>query len=646
MKKLTPFEYWVQRTLPQVYDDSMSFYELLNKVVHFLNEVIESQNEVTEEVENLLNWFNNLDVQEEVNSKLDGMVLDGTLDTIINQNIFNDINSRLLQNALLPKKLEVETDYTGALTRAFNEVKENGVIHIPQGEVFTFTEATLTKKNVKFRGGGQLRGKLIIDYVDSNASGIVLDGLNVSSEIGIEVRSARLLKIINSNFEGCDKAIHLNPRHDAPLHAIGMVIINGNTFNDNNYDVYVSKPAGALRDWLVNDVILTSNQMNLTKMYNFYAEEIDGLYMSDNFGLMPSGSITKVNNVFIKKADWVQINDNHLSEAGYESINIEFVNHAVINGNQISWCGQLTPSSGVKIGTIAETTVNRIHATVNSNVISKPTKHGVEFLNVARFQSKNNVIEIDHNNNSNYKGAQSLNFTHYGVFIDGNNGDVEPYEFEVDNLCVAVDEDLNSKFRQNMKSSYLGYKYRGDITGTQTTLEGGKFDYFSLAQPSTTTITSLGSAPTGKEITLTAFNGNTAIAKSSSIRLNGEESVNIPQYGVITFKIASGVWYEKSRSFGTAKRSKDFTVDTTTLDVSKGVEHINLVIPTNNTIITSITGGYNTQEITIVSFNNNATIGHNSNINLKDGVNAFIPSNRAIKLTYWAGKWYEVSRGF
>lgn len=36
--------YWVQKVLPLVYDDSLSYYELLNKVVHKLNEVIETTN--------------------------------------------------------------------------------------------------------------------------------------------------------------------------------------------------------------------------------------------------------------------------------------------------------------------------------------------------------------------------------------------------------------------------------------------------------------------------------------------------------------------------------------------------------------------------------------------------------------------------
>lgn len=74
--------------------DALNNYELLSKVVEYLNKVISSQNEVTAEVEQLHNaftalktyvdnFFDNLDVQDEINNKLDAMVEAGTLQEII-----------------------------------------------------------------------------------------------------------------------------------------------------------------------------------------------------------------------------------------------------------------------------------------------------------------------------------------------------------------------------------------------------------------------------------------------------------------------------------------------------------------------------------------------------------------------------------
>lgn len=68
LTKLRHFHFWCQKVLPLVYDESLSYYEQLCKVIDFLNNVISSQNEVIENVVELqkeLNivqeWINNFD---------------------------------------------------------------------------------------------------------------------------------------------------------------------------------------------------------------------------------------------------------------------------------------------------------------------------------------------------------------------------------------------------------------------------------------------------------------------------------------------------------------------------------------------------------------------------------------------------------
>ena len=39
MDRLERLRLWVQKTLPLVYDDSLTYYELLNKVVFKINEI-------------------------------------------------------------------------------------------------------------------------------------------------------------------------------------------------------------------------------------------------------------------------------------------------------------------------------------------------------------------------------------------------------------------------------------------------------------------------------------------------------------------------------------------------------------------------------------------------------------------------------
>lgn len=96
------FKFWCQTTLPAVYDDSLSYYQLLCKVVNYLNELIQQVDNDTKNISALFtaygqlqeyvnNYFESLDVQEEINGKLDELVADGTLTSILSTLIGTDI---------------------------------------------------------------------------------------------------------------------------------------------------------------------------------------------------------------------------------------------------------------------------------------------------------------------------------------------------------------------------------------------------------------------------------------------------------------------------------------------------------------------------------------------------------------------------
>lgn len=104
-KTLQPFRYWCQKVLPAVYDDSLSYYELLCKVVDYLNKTMEDVETLHGDVTSLLstyeklqsyvnNYFSTLDVQEEINNKLDSMAKDGSLTNLIRAYIDPLINEQ------------------------------------------------------------------------------------------------------------------------------------------------------------------------------------------------------------------------------------------------------------------------------------------------------------------------------------------------------------------------------------------------------------------------------------------------------------------------------------------------------------------------------------------------------------------------
>lgn len=114
-----PFIYYCQKVIPLAFDESLSYYEVLCHLTAKIKEVIDEQNIEGQAIEELQqkylllvdyvdNYFNNLDVQEEINNKLDEMALDGTLENLIGQYIelmttytYNSISEMKLSNNLV-----------------------------------------------------------------------------------------------------------------------------------------------------------------------------------------------------------------------------------------------------------------------------------------------------------------------------------------------------------------------------------------------------------------------------------------------------------------------------------------------------------------------------------------------------------------
>lgn len=170
---IKPFRFWCQKALPLVYDDSLSYYEVLCKVVNYLNNmmtnlttgtgaitqfanqfVINQQflndmatklGQNTEELEDYINdrmddfttaynelqdyvnqYFNNLDVQDEIDTKLDEMAESGQ---------FN-----VLFDPVIQTWMEEETEYinTSVANQNSTLAQQNGRISTLEGRMDTF----------------------------------------------------------------------------------------------------------------------------------------------------------------------------------------------------------------------------------------------------------------------------------------------------------------------------------------------------------------------------------------------------------------------------------------------------------------------------------------------------------------------------
>ena len=53
MRDLPYFKFWCMKVIPLVYDDSLSYYEVLCKVVDYINGLIDSDKEIVENIQQL-----------------------------------------------------------------------------------------------------------------------------------------------------------------------------------------------------------------------------------------------------------------------------------------------------------------------------------------------------------------------------------------------------------------------------------------------------------------------------------------------------------------------------------------------------------------------------------------------------------------
>jgi hypothetical protein len=98
-KSLYPFRAWVQQTLPSIYDDSLSYTDLLAKMLSYINELITNNNLLLDDMKKAFDYINNyfldLNIQENIDKKLDEMAKDGTLERIINEELFGNLKNNL-----------------------------------------------------------------------------------------------------------------------------------------------------------------------------------------------------------------------------------------------------------------------------------------------------------------------------------------------------------------------------------------------------------------------------------------------------------------------------------------------------------------------------------------------------------------------
>lgn len=141
IEKIKPsgiFTNYIFKAIPLAFDESMSYYETLCGLLNYLKNVIiptlNNNADAVAELQSLYeqlknyveNYFTNLDVQQEINNKLDEMVKDGTIQSML-ENYLNLINVRYYDTFIdaLNDINNIPLNYYIA-TNGYNQIGDNG----------------------------------------------------------------------------------------------------------------------------------------------------------------------------------------------------------------------------------------------------------------------------------------------------------------------------------------------------------------------------------------------------------------------------------------------------------------------------------------------------------------------------------------
>lgn len=302
LKDMTPFRFWCQKILPLEYDDSMSYYELLCKVVNHLNNAIDNIDALNDDVTTLYefvdHYFENLDVTTEINNKLDQMASDGTLSEIISPLIPNYVTewlnnhitptSPVVDRSLMVRDAAAESEQTGFLARSalsdrygenyeFNLINpatlKSGVLSLDTGAYVANTEWDYTETYFK---AGTITASVrafVIQY-DENYNfirGIQLPAANQPWTPPADAKYLRFCVVESNAVISYGNSVKLDP-YMVDLEYVGVNRLHGDAiaeFCDNTGFKYLNGNIVKSTDYIVNGEYYDLNTGEIKKNAEF-----------------------------------------------------------------------------------------------------------------------------------------------------------------------------------------------------------------------------------------------------------------------------------------------------------------------------------------------------------------------------------------
>lgn len=303
--------------LPTAYDESLSILQKMNLIINKLAELGVATNGVVEQWNKVMEWVMTDGLTADINRKLDEMVADGTMDTIINHNIFNDLNTRIgtVEDNVDTRFTEIEADIASDFATMRTDVDND--IDTRFGDINQWREHYKVISNVGTVSEVTARLQEALSNTDG-FSWIVLEGeynvnQNLMGRVANIISRNATLKFSNAGegltFKGTKKfdkiatAGYTQGRSyllmpDTTGINVGDLMNFGSTNETYNPSrsyytkgstVVVTK-VDADRVWFAGGLPYSINVVNKVEIYNPAKVRIEGQLKIQNTGALPNGS--------------------------------------------------------------------------------------------------------------------------------------------------------------------------------------------------------------------------------------------------------------------------------------------------------------------------------------------------------------------
>ena len=245
----------IQKVMPAIYDDSLSYYELLSKVLYKLNEVIEQSNEY---------FGQNLD--DIVSSLFVEMTANGEFDEIIKSTVFTDFNNQLENN-------------TQAVTNLENRLIEDEINLVGLTDIVTGVNDELSRL---IEEEGRIKGTTI--YVESFPR---LEGENEDGQ--------RINRAIESSSVG-SKIVFSNKEY---VIATPIILKSNRNYEGQGWQTIIKMKAGAN----LQNMIQTEDNYEMFENIEFKNMSIDGNKTNNTSGVglyFRSLAVSTIENIKIE----------------------------------------------------------------------------------------------------------------------------------------------------------------------------------------------------------------------------------------------------------------------------------------------------------------------------------------------------------